>query len=137
MLGTFALSAGYYDAYYLKAQKVRTLIRRDFEQAFESCDVIVTPAAPTTAFKLGEKTDDPLHDVSVRYLYHLGEPRGAAGHVDAVRLRRQAGCQSDCRSSARRSARKPFFASATPTSKSARASSRRRTENMNLRFLWM
>jgi aspartyl-tRNA(Asn)/glutamyl-tRNA(Gln) amidotransferase subunit A len=60
MLGTFALSAGYYDAYYLKAQKVRTLIRRDFERAFESCDIIVTPTAPTTAFKIGEKIDDPL-----------------------------------------------------------------------------
>jgi aspartyl-tRNA(Asn)/glutamyl-tRNA(Gln) amidotransferase subunit A len=60
MLGTFALSAGYYDAYYLKAQKVRTLIRRDFEKAFETCDVIVTPVAPTTAFKIGEKMDDPL-----------------------------------------------------------------------------
>ncbi len=60
MLGTFALSAGYYDAYYLKAQKVRTLIRRDFEQAFERCDVIATPTAPTTAFRLGEKTEDPM-----------------------------------------------------------------------------
>ncbi len=60
MLGTFALSAGYYDAYYLKAMKVRTLIRRDFEQAFEKCDVIVTPVAPTTAFRLGEKMSDPL-----------------------------------------------------------------------------
>jgi aspartyl-tRNA(Asn)/glutamyl-tRNA(Gln) amidotransferase subunit A len=60
MLGTFALSAGYYDAYYLKAQKVRTLIRRDFEKAFETCDAIVTPVAPTTAFKIGEKMDDPL-----------------------------------------------------------------------------
>ena len=60
MLGTFALSAGYYDAYYLKAQKVRTLIRRDFERAFENCDVIATPVAPTTAFKIGEKTSDPL-----------------------------------------------------------------------------
>jgi aspartyl-tRNA(Asn)/glutamyl-tRNA(Gln) amidotransferase subunit A len=60
MLGTFALSAGYYDAYYLKAMKVRTLIRQDFERAFERCDVIVTPVAPTTAFRLGEKTDDPL-----------------------------------------------------------------------------
>ena len=60
MLGTFALSTGYYDAYYLKAQKVRTLIRRDFEKAFESCDVIMTPVAPATAFKLGEKMDDPL-----------------------------------------------------------------------------
>ena len=60
MLGTYALSAGYYDAYYLKAQRVRTLIKRDFDAAFESCDVIVTPTAPTTAFKLGEKTQDPL-----------------------------------------------------------------------------
>jgi aspartyl-tRNA(Asn)/glutamyl-tRNA(Gln) amidotransferase subunit A len=60
MLGTFALSAGYYDAYYLKGQKVRTLIRNDFERAFEKCDLIVTPVAPTTAFKLGEKMNDPL-----------------------------------------------------------------------------
>ena len=60
MLGTYALSAGYYDAYYLKAQKVRTLIKRDFDEAFKCCDVIVTPTTPTTAFKLGEKTQDPL-----------------------------------------------------------------------------
>ncbi|MGH7597929.1 MAG: Asp-tRNA(Asn)/Glu-tRNA(Gln) amidotransferase subunit GatA [bacterium] len=60
MLGTYVLSAGYYDAYYRRAQKVRTLIRRDFEQAFKACDVLLTPTAPTTAFKLGEKTDDPL-----------------------------------------------------------------------------
>jgi len=60
MLGTYALSAGYYDAYYLKAQKVRTLIRRDFARVFEQADVIVTPTAPTTAFRLGEKLADPL-----------------------------------------------------------------------------
>ncbi len=60
MIGTYTLSAGYYDAYYLKAQKVRTLIKRDFEQAFEQVDVLVSPTAPTTAFKAGEKTDDPL-----------------------------------------------------------------------------
>lgn len=60
MLGTYALSAGYYDAYYLKASRVRTLIRDDFEKAFEKCDVIVMPTAPTPAFKLGEKVDDPL-----------------------------------------------------------------------------
>jgi len=60
MLGTYALSAGYYDAYYLKAQQVRTLIRLDFQKVFEHCDAIVTPVAPTTAFRLGEKTDDPL-----------------------------------------------------------------------------
>jgi aspartyl-tRNA(Asn)/glutamyl-tRNA(Gln) amidotransferase subunit A len=60
MLGTYVLSAGYYDAYYLKAQRVRTLIRNDFENAFSRADVIVTPTSPTTAFKLGEKTQDPL-----------------------------------------------------------------------------
>jgi aspartyl-tRNA(Asn)/glutamyl-tRNA(Gln) amidotransferase subunit A len=60
MLGTYVLSAGYYDAYYLKAQKVRTLIRNDFLTAFESCDAIITPTAPSTAFALGEKVDDPL-----------------------------------------------------------------------------
>jgi aspartyl-tRNA(Asn)/glutamyl-tRNA(Gln) amidotransferase subunit A len=60
MLGTYVLSAGYYDAYYLKAQRVRTLIRKDFDDAFKRVDVIVTPTAPTTAFKLGEKTQDPL-----------------------------------------------------------------------------
>ncbi len=60
MLGTYALSAGYYDAYYGKAQKVRTLIKRDFELAFEQVDVIAAPVAPTTAFKFGEHTDDPL-----------------------------------------------------------------------------
>jgi aspartyl-tRNA(Asn)/glutamyl-tRNA(Gln) amidotransferase subunit A len=60
MLGTYVLSAGYYDAYYLKAQQVRTLIRRDYETAFERCDVIVTPTSPTPAFKLGERVLDPL-----------------------------------------------------------------------------
>jgi aspartyl-tRNA(Asn)/glutamyl-tRNA(Gln) amidotransferase subunit A len=60
MLGTYALSAGYYDAYYLKAQRVRTLIKQDFDEAFKHCDVIVTPTAPTTAFKLAEKIQDPL-----------------------------------------------------------------------------
>lgn len=61
MLGTYALSAGYYDAYYLKAQKVRTLIKQDFETAFEEVDVLICPTAPTTAFKAGEKTADPLN----------------------------------------------------------------------------
>ena len=60
MLGTYALSSGYYDAYYLKAQRVRTLLTRDFEVAFQTVDAIVTPTAPTPAFKLGEKADDPL-----------------------------------------------------------------------------
>jgi aspartyl-tRNA(Asn)/glutamyl-tRNA(Gln) amidotransferase subunit A len=60
MLGTYALSAGYYDAYYLKAQKVRTLVKQDFDRAFVDVDVIVSPTAPTTAFRIGEKADDPL-----------------------------------------------------------------------------
>jgi aspartyl-tRNA(Asn)/glutamyl-tRNA(Gln) amidotransferase subunit A len=60
MLGTYVLSAGYYDAYYLKAQKVRALLRQDFANAFKQCDVILTPTTPTPAFKFGEKVDDPL-----------------------------------------------------------------------------
>ncbi|MFP8874830.1 MAG: Asp-tRNA(Asn)/Glu-tRNA(Gln) amidotransferase subunit GatA [Myxococcota bacterium] len=60
LLGTYVLSAGYYDAYYRKAQQVRTLLRRDFEDAFRECDVIVTPTSPEVAFRIGEKTDDPL-----------------------------------------------------------------------------
>ena len=60
MLGTYALSAGYYDAYYLKAQKVRTLIRREFDSVFEKVDALITPTSPTVPFKIGEKADDPL-----------------------------------------------------------------------------
>jgi aspartyl-tRNA(Asn)/glutamyl-tRNA(Gln) amidotransferase subunit A len=60
MLGTYVLSEGYYDAYYLKAQQVRTLIRRDYEQAFEEVDLVATPASPTPAFKLGEREADPI-----------------------------------------------------------------------------
>ena len=60
MIGTYALSAGYYDAYYLKAQKLRRLIAEDFRKAFEACDVIMGPTSPTTAFKIGEKSDDPV-----------------------------------------------------------------------------
>lgn len=60
MLGTYALSSGYYDAYYLKAQKVRTLVKTDFDKAFEKYDVIIAPTAPTPAFRIGEKTGDPL-----------------------------------------------------------------------------
>lgn len=60
MIGTYALSSGYYDAYYLKAQKVRTLVARDFEEAFKEVDVIITPVTPTTAFKIGENSNDPV-----------------------------------------------------------------------------
>ena len=60
LLGTYVLSAGYYDAYYRKAMQVRTLLRRDFEEAFRGCDLIATPTAPEVAFRVGEKTADPL-----------------------------------------------------------------------------
>lgn len=60
ILGTYVLSSGYYDAYYLSAQKVRTLIRKDFEEVFKQCDALLTPATPTPAFRIGDKTDDPL-----------------------------------------------------------------------------
>ncbi len=60
MLGTYTLSSGYYDAYYIKAQKVRTLIKKDFDDAFKNCDILLTPTAPTPAFKIGEKFDNPI-----------------------------------------------------------------------------
>jgi len=60
MLGTYVLSSGYYDAYYSKAQKVRALVKRDYAEAFKKCDAILTPTSPSVAFKLGEKSDDPL-----------------------------------------------------------------------------
>ena len=77
MIGTYALSAGYYDAYYNQAQKVRTLIARDLDEAYQSVDVLVSPATPTTAFPLGEKVDDPL----AMYLFDLCTlPLNLAGH---------------------------------------------------------
>src|SRR5205823_9612861 len=60
MLGTYVLSAGYYDAYYLKAQQVRTLVRRDYDEAFQSVDAVAMPTSPTPAFKIGERMEDPL-----------------------------------------------------------------------------
>jgi aspartyl-tRNA(Asn)/glutamyl-tRNA(Gln) amidotransferase subunit A len=77
MIGTYALSSGYYDAYYNHAQKVRTLIARDLDRAYEQVDVLVSPATPTTAFGLGEKVDDPL----AMYLFDLCTlPLNLAGH---------------------------------------------------------
>lgn len=89
ILGTYALSAGYYEAYYLRAQKVRTLIRKDFERAFEKVDAILTPVSPTPAFKLGEKIEDPLSmylcdvftgPVSLAGLPGLSIPAGKIGN---------------------------------------------------------
>ena len=77
MLGTYALSAGYYDAFYGKAQKVRTLIVRDFEAAYEQFDVLLSPTAPSTAFRFGDKADDPL----AMYLSDVCTiPTNLAGH---------------------------------------------------------
>jgi aspartyl-tRNA(Asn)/glutamyl-tRNA(Gln) amidotransferase subunit A len=77
MIGTYALSAGYYDAYYNQAQKVRTLIARDLDTAYQSVDVLISPTTPTTAFPLGEKVDDPL----AMYLFDLCTlPLNLAGH---------------------------------------------------------
>ena len=95
MLGTYALSAGYYDAYYLKAQKVRTLIRREFDAAFQTHDVLVTPVSPTPAFKLGEKIDDPLQmylsdiftiPVNIAGLPGISVPCGFSEAADGARL---------------------------------------------------
>jgi aspartyl-tRNA(Asn)/glutamyl-tRNA(Gln) amidotransferase subunit A len=90
MLGTYALSAGYYDAWYVKAQKVRTLIRREFDAAFEKYDALVTPTSPTVPFKIGEKTDDPLamylSDVCTLPINIAGVPAVSipAGFVDGL-----------------------------------------------------
>ena len=90
MLGTYALSAGYYDAYYLKAQKVRTLIGREFRDAFERFDVLVTPTSPTVAFKLGDKVENPvqmyLSDVCTIPINIAGVPAMSlpAGFVDGL-----------------------------------------------------
>ncbi len=90
MLGTFALSAGYYDAYYLKAQKVRNLIKQDFKKAFEKVDVIFTPTSPTLPFKIGEKTKDPIKmylsdiftiPVNLGGLPAVSIPVGKVGHL--------------------------------------------------------
>ena len=85
LIGTYVLSAGYYDAYYARAQKLRTLIKRDFEQAFEKCDVLLTPTTPGPAFAMGDKTTDPvamyLHDVFTVTV----NPGGPARHLGARR----------------------------------------------------
>jgi aspartyl-tRNA(Asn)/glutamyl-tRNA(Gln) amidotransferase subunit A len=94
ILGTYALSSGYYDAYYGSAQKVRTLIQRDFEAAFAQADVLVSPTAPTTAFPLGEQARRPAGDVLERR--RRRSPRNLAGVPPACRCpagsRRRTAC---------------------------------------------
>ena len=80
MLGTYALSAGYYDAYYLKAQKVRSLIKQDFDRAFEQVDLILAPTSPVPAFRLGERTADPL----AMYLADIYTVTGSLAGVTAI-----------------------------------------------------
>ncbi len=80
ILGTYALSAGYYDAYYGSAQKVRTLIRQDFEKAYTAADVLISPASPVTAFKIGEKVDDPM----AMYLNDLATIPGSLAGIPAM-----------------------------------------------------
>ena len=103
MIGTYVLSAGFYDAYFNQAQKVRTLIARDFERVWESCDLLLTPTAPIAAFALGEKIGRSDRHVSERRLRRARQPRRPARDVGARRPRRRRACRSACRSSAGRS----------------------------------
>ena len=89
MIGTYALSAGYYDAYYLKAQQVRTLIRREFDAAFEKYDAIITPVTPTAGLQDRREDGRPARDVPERRLHPAREHRRPARHVGPVRLRRR------------------------------------------------
>ena len=87
LVGTYVLSHGYYDAYYLKAQQVRRLIADDFARAYRQCDVIMGPTAPSPAFRIGDKTDDPVQMYLNDIFTIAGEPDRRAGDVDPVRLR--------------------------------------------------
>ena len=84
MLGSFVLSSGYYDAYYLKALRTKALIKREFDHAFEKYDVILAPAAPYTAPKIGESLQDPLANVSWRYLYGCRKLMRSSGNHSSV-----------------------------------------------------
>ena len=112
MLGTYALSAGYYDAYYGKALKVRRLIAADFERAYEQYDLLLAPTTPSMAFPLGAKVDDPfamyLNDVCTIPSTARRPPR----HQRAVRHRRRRACPSACRCWRRRWRRRRMFRAA-------------------------
>ena len=116
MLGTYALSAGYYDAYYLKASKVRTLIKHDFDQALEQCDVLVAPTTPTTAFKIGEKVDDPLQ-MYLQDVFTLSLPWPGLPGLSLPCGFDEAGCPSACRSWAGPLTRRRSCGWPTPTSR--------------------
>ena len=112
LIGTYVLSAGYYDAYYLKAQKVRALIARDFAAAFEQVDCLLTPTAPSAAFAIGEKQRRPDRDVSERRVHRAGEPRRAARRSRCRPGSAPTACRSACRSSAAPSTRRRCCGSA-------------------------
>ena len=97
ILGTYVLSSGYYDAYYLRAQKVRTLIRQDFLKAFEKVDALLTPTSPTAGVQARRKDRGPAPDVSHGHLHHFGQPRGHLRDERPVRVyHARPGCRSGC-----------------------------------------
>ena len=96
MLGSFVLSSGYYDAYYLKALRTKALIKQAFDEAFEKYDMILGPAAPTTAPELGKSLSDPTQDVSGRYLYHFCQSGRASGHDHSGAEKIRKDCRSVC-----------------------------------------
>lgn len=98
MIGTYALSQGYYDAYYNQAQKVRTLIARDLDRAYESVDVLVSPATPTTAFRLGRRSTTRWAMYLFDSVHAAAELWRALRHAGAARCRPTTGCRSACRS---------------------------------------
>ncbi len=98
IIGTYVLSAGFYDAYYTQAQKVRALIAQDFDKAFESCDVILAPTAPSAAFALGDKTADPLSMYLNDVFAGACLAGGSAGHVCTRRSQQGLARRSVCRS---------------------------------------
>ena len=119
MLGTYVLSAGYYDAFYLKALQVRTLLRRDYDQAFERVDVVAMPTSPTPAFRLGEKTDDPLQMYLADVFTVSANLAGLPGDQRAVRLLDRRACRSafsswDGCSTRRRCCASPMRTNASP-----------------------
>ena len=117
LIGTYVLSHGYYDAYYLQAQKVRRLIAKDFAEAFARCDLIMGPTSPSTAFPLGAKADDPVQ-MYLNDIFTIPAPlAGPAGPVDPLRLRRARACRSACRSWATISPRRKCSAPRTATSR--------------------
>ena len=106
LIGTYVLSAGYYDAYYLKAQKVRTLIKRDFDEAWNKVDVVLTPTTPSPAFALRREDRRSARHVPRRHLHGDGEHGGPAGHLGAGRAVVAKARRSACSSSASRSTRR-------------------------------